>query len=155
MQERTSLPAVAVPGAFAGLAGATLIDLYLILTLVVAAHLATVPSFYQYVASGALGKAAYTTAAAVPLGVAVHFAVGLAWGIGYAYVAARTPQVRERPLLSGTVFGLLVMIAMQFVEVAANIYALPNTLLFLNGVVAHVVFFGVPVAYIVRSRLPA
>ena len=132
-----------------------LIDAYLLLTLVVAGHLATVAGFFQYIASGALGKAAYATPGAIALGIAVHFVVAIAWGIGYAYVAAKTPQVRERPLLSGTVFGILVMVSMQFVEVAANIYVLPNTVLFFNGIIAHVVFFGLPIAYIVKRRLGA
>ena len=154
MQDRISpFPALAIPGAIAGLAGAVLIDAYLLLTLVVAGHLTTVPGFYQYVASGALGKAAYGVPSAVALGIAVHFVVAIAWGIGYAYVATRSPQLLARPLLSGTVFGILVMISMQFVEVAANIYVLPNTVLFFNGVIAHVVFFGIPIAYIVGRRL--
>lgn len=156
MQDRTSrLPALAIPGAIAGLAGAVLIDIYLLVTLVAVGHLTTVAGFYQFVASGALGKAAYGNPNATLLGIAVHFAVGIGWGIGYAYIAARTPQLRSQPAISGVVFGLLVMLAMQFVEVAANIYVLPNTVLFFNGVIAHVVFFGLPVAYIVRGRLPA
>ena len=156
MQDRISpFPAIAIPGAIAGLVGAVLIDAYLLLTLVVAGHVATVAGFYEYVASGALGKAAYATPGAVALGIAVHFVVAIAWGVGYAYVAARTPQVLARPFLSGTVFGILVMVAMQFVEVAANIYVLPNTVLFFNGIIAHVVFFGFPVAYIVGRRLGA
>jgi len=156
MQNRiSSFPALAIPGVIAGSIGAVLIDIYLILTLAVAGHMTTVTGLYQFVASGLLGKAAYGNPGAVMLGVAVHFAVGIAWGIGYAYVAARTSQVRQRPAISGVVFGLLVMVAMQLVEVAAGIYTLPNTLLFFNGVVAHVACFGLPVAYIVRSRLPA
>jgi len=156
MQDRIlPFPALAVPGAIAGLVGAVLIDAYLLFTLVVAGHLVTVSGFYQYVASGALGKAAYATPGSVALGIAVHVVVAIAWGIGYAYVAARTPQVLSRPLLSGTVFGILVMVSMQLVEVAANIYVLPNTVLFFNGIIAHVVFFGLPVAYIVERRLGA
>ncbi|GAC1301278.1 MAG: hypothetical protein NVSMB19_09200 [Vulcanimicrobiaceae bacterium] len=156
MQQRTlSLGALALPGAIAGLAGAILIDIYLVVTLVLVAHVASITSFYQYVASGALGPAAYANPANAYLGFAVHLAVGIAWGIGYAYVAARTPQVRDRPLLSGTVFGLVVMIAMQLVEVAGRIYVLPDAPAFANGAVAHVVFYGIPVAAIVKARLPA
>ncbi|GAC1444832.1 MAG: hypothetical protein PVSMB8_08560 [Vulcanimicrobiaceae bacterium] len=142
-------------GAIAGFVGAVLIDLYLLITLVAVARVATVAGFYQYVASGALGKTAYANPNAVLLGVVLHVAVGIAWAIGYAYVAARTPQVRERPAISGAVFGILVMIAMQLIEVYANIYVLPNSALFFNGIVAHVVFYGWPVAYLVRRNLPA
>ncbi len=153
MQQRTlSLRALAIPGAIAGLAGAFAIDLYLVITLVLVAHVASLTTFYQYVASGALGPAAYTSVTNAYLGVAIHLAVGVGWAIGYAYVAARTPQVRDRPLLSGAVFGLVVMIAMQLVEVAGRIYILPDTLAFFNGVVAHVFFYGIPVAAIVKAR---
>jgi hypothetical protein len=47
-------------GIYAGLAGAVLIDAYLIVTVVVLTHAATLDAFYRYVASAALGKAAYT-----------------------------------------------------------------------------------------------
>jgi FtsH-binding integral membrane protein len=123
------------------------------LTVVIVAHDTSATGFYQFVASGVLGKAAYAEPTAAYFGVALHAVVGIAWGIGYAYVAARTPQVRDRPLVSGIAFGVVVMIAMQFVEVAANIYRLPDTFSLFNSFVAHVAFFGLPVAYIVAKRL--
>jgi len=46
-----------------------------------------------------------------------------------------------------------VMLAMQLVEVAANIYTLPDTFGLANALVAHIVFFGIPVAYVARARL--
>lgn len=146
---------ILVPGAIAGFAGAILIDIYLVVTLVFVAHVATITSFFQFVASGALGPSAYANPSTVYLGAAVHFAVGIGWAIGYAYVAARTPWVRGRPLISGTVFGLVVMIAMQLVEVIGKIYVLPNSVAFLNTAIAHTLFFGIPVAAIVKARLPA
>lgn len=154
MQQRTlSFGAIARPGIVAGFVGGVLIDAYLLLTIVAATHETTVAGFYQFVASGALGKAAYGSPSAVFVGVALHFVVSMAWGVGYAYVAARTPQVRERPMISGIAFGVVVMIAMQFVEVAANVYRLPDTFALFNSFVAHVAFFGIPVAYIVSKRL--
>ena len=156
VQQRIStLRALALPGAIAGIAGAVLIDIYLIVTLVLIAHVASVTSFYQFVASGALGPAAYANSSNVALGVGIHVLVSIGWGIGYAYVAATTPWVRDRPLLSGAVFGLVVMIAMQLVEVVGKIYVLPNSLAFFNGAIAHALFFGIPVAAIVKARLPA
>jgi hypothetical protein len=152
--QRGTLPlrAVLVPGAAAGLAGAVLIDAYLIVTVALAEHVGIVP-FYQYVASGAIGKAAYAGTGGALLGAAIHLVVSLAWGIGYAFVAQSTPQVRAQPLVSGAVFGVVVMLAMQLVAVAANIYRLPDTLSLANALVAHVVFFGIPVAYVVTRGL--
>lgn len=152
MQQRLlRLPAFAGPGIVAGLTGAVLIDAYLLLTVVAAARATSLAGFYEFVASGALGSAAYAVPSAVYLGVVLHLAIGVAWGVGYAYVATRTPHVRARPLVSGIAFGFVVMISMQFVEVAANIYRLPDAFSLFNGAVAHVAFFGLPVAYIVRA----
>ncbi len=147
------MPAVVVAGVTAGLAGAVIVDVYLIVVLVVLLHSMSVPALYQFVASGAIGKGAYSLPAAVYLGIALHVAVSLAWAVGYAYVAAQTPQVLRRPLLSGTAFGFVVMLAMQLVEVAAGIYTLPTTGSLANEILAHTVFFGIPVAYIVTRRL--
>jgi hypothetical protein len=147
------MPTVVVAGITAGVAGAVIVDAYLIVVFVAILHSASIGSFYQFVASGAIGKAAYAEPAAAYLGITVHVLVSLAWGIGYAYVAARTPQVLGRPLLSGVAFGFVVMLAMQLVEVAAGIYTLPTTASLGNDIVAHTAFFGVPVAYVVSSRL--
>ncbi len=156
MQERTAPAGRWLRGGIvAGLTGAILIDAYLIVTVVYLFHAATLETFYRYVASAALGKAAYTAPAAVLLGIALHVLISLAWSLGYAYLAARTPQIRARPLLSGVSFGIFVMISMQLGEVLTNIYLLPNSFTLLNAFVAHVFFFGLPVAYIVKRLEPA
>ncbi len=136
-------------GLVAGLVGAILIDAYLLIVVVGVAPATSVSAFYQYVASAAIGPSAYARPVGVPLGVTVHLLVSLAWGVGYAYVAARTATIRRRPLLSGVVFGIVVMIAMQIVEVAANVYHAPDSFTLGNAFVAHVAFFGVPIAYLV------
>ena len=145
-------PSVVVSGLVAGAVGAVTVDAYLLVVLVGVSHAVTVEGFYRFVASGALGKAAYTDPNAVWLGVGVHALVSLAWGVGYAYAAARAPQLDARPITSGIVFGIVVMIAMQLVEVAANIYTLPTTFALLNSFVAHTLFFGIPVAWVARLR---
>ena len=137
-------------GLMAGLAGAILIGLYLIVTIVFVLHAGTADGVLRYVATGALGKAADTAPGAAALGAVLHVAIGIAWGVGYAYIAARTPQVRARPLTSGTVFGIVVLLWMQFVEIAANIYMLPTSLELLNLFIAHTLFFGIPVALVLR-----
>lgn len=136
-------------GLIAGLASAVSIGAYLLVTAVYVFHAATISTFFRYVASAALGKVAYTAPEAVPLGVALHVLISIGWCLGYAYLAARTPQIRSRPLVSGIAFGIFVMIAMQLGEVLTNIYTLPNSFTLLNAFIGHVVFFGIPVAYIV------
>jgi uncharacterized membrane protein (DUF485 family) len=85
----------------------------------------------------------------VAIGIALHVLISVAWSLGYAYLAAQTPQMLARPLISGVAFGIFVMISMQLGEVLTNIYALPNSYTLLNAFIAHVFFFGIPVAYIV------
>jgi len=142
-----------VPGLLAGAAGGVLIDVYLLIVLVAIAHVVSVGGFYQYVASSLIGRDAYADPNTAWLGLALHIVASLAWGIGYALLAAQTEQIRSRPIVSGTVFGIVVMLAMQLVEVAANIYTLPDTFGLVNALVAHIVFFGIPVAYVANARL--
>jgi hypothetical protein len=141
-------PRIARAGILGGLAGAVTIDLYMLGIFVFLAHTATLTSFYQYVASGAIGKAAYGNPSFAWLGLGLHVAVSLGWGLGFAYIATRTPQVLARPLVSGIVFGLIVMLSMALVEFAAAIWAFPTLATFENGVIAHTLFFGVPVAFV-------
>jgi hypothetical protein len=156
MEERAVVPGAFIRGGIvAGLAGAVSLGAYLLLTVVYVFHAATPATFFRYIASAALGKAAYAAPGAVALGIAIHVFIAVGWTLGYAYVAAQNPQVRLRPLISGSVFGIFVMIAMQLGEVLANIYALPDSFTLLNQFVAHVVFFGIPIAYIVRRFEPA
>ncbi len=132
-----------------------MIDAYLLVTVVLVGHAATLEGFYQFVASGAIGPAAYAEGSTgALLGLAVHVAVSLSWGVGYAYAAAQTPQVRSRPIVSGIAYGILVMLAMQLVEVAANIYKIPGPALWFNTLVAHTLFFGLPVALVVSRTTP-
>ena len=156
MQQR-AIPAAGTlrAGLVAGAVGAILIDAYLLAVIVGIAHATGVDGFYRYVASGAIGPSAYTSPSGVALGIALHALVSLGWGVGYAYVAARTPQVRSHPLVSGVVFGIVVLIAMQIVEVAANVFHAPDTAALVNGFVAHVAFFGLPIAYVVNRLEPA
>ena len=142
-----------VPGLLAGAVGGILIDVYLLLVLVAIAHAVSLVGFYQFVASSLIGRDAYADPNTAWLGLLLHITASLAWGVGYAALAAQNEQIRSRPIVSGTVFGIVVMLAMQLVEVAANIYTLPDTFVLANALVAHIVFFGIPVAYVARARL--
>lgn len=154
MREATvSVPGIARAGILAGLLGAVSIDAYLLTIYVAVSHSLTVAQFYQYVASGAVGKAASASEAFVGLGVAVHLTVSLGWGIGFAYLAARTPQLLTRPLVSGLVYGLVVLMSMWLVEFAAGIWHFPTIASVEQDVVAHCLFYGLPVAYVVSRTL--
>jgi hypothetical protein len=108
----------------------------------------TLAGLFQFDASALVGKAAYASGAYVALGVVLHFVVAIGWAAGYAWSAERQRQLVTRPLFSGAVFGIIVYFAMQFMLFAANVYQNPSPLEFDVGIVAHAVFYGIPVALI-------
>lgn len=154
MREATaSVPGIARAGILAGLAGAVLIDIYLLAIYVVLGHAYTMTQFYQFVASGAVGPAAYTAASYAWLGALLHVLVSIGWGIGFAYLATRTPQLIARPAVSGVVYGVVVMLSMWLVEFAAAIWRFPSLASFEHDLVSHTLFFGLPVAFVVARTL--
>lgn len=132
----------------AGIIGGILIDLFLFFM-----H-APFPGVYQYIASVLVGKAAFSSTAYIWLGVVIHFGVAIGWAILYAYVANRM-HVLHRWTVGGLVFGIIVMIVMEIIQLVAKI-AQPITVR--SGIVAliaHVAFYGWPVAWFVgRSVRP-
>jgi hypothetical protein len=140
------------PGLLAGLVGAILVDAY-ILTVGAITHQLTAVQLYTFVASALLGKSAYTLPQAVWIGIAIHLGVSFGWGLGYAYGAESAPQLVTRPLVSGIVFGLFVYLCMQIALALIGIWHAPSASDAFTGIVAHVIFFGLPVAYVVANRM--
>lgn len=133
----------------AGLAGGVIIDAYLWLTTLLPTH-TPITSMWQFVASTAFGKGAFADPAYAWAGLAIHLLVGTGWGIGYAYVAATRPSIVARWAVAGIVYGIVVYVIMSIILLADNNFTYPPTIdAFLNAVIAHALFFGVPVAFIV------
>ncbi len=115
----------------------------------------TLGGLFAFDASALVGKAAYTGAGYVALGAVLHFLVAIGWAAGYAIVAERQAQLVRRPLISGAAFGAIVYFAMQLVLVAANLYELPTPSGLGVALLAHLAFYGLPVALIIaRAQLP-
>lgn len=74
-------------------------------------------------------------------------------GIGYAYTALSSPQLVTRPVVSGIVFGVFVYLVMEIVTALIGILRAPSVGAVFTNLVAHVIFFGLPVAYVVAERL--
>jgi hypothetical protein len=143
------------PGALAGIAGGVTIDAYL---LVVGAltHALSPERLYTFIASALVGQAASALPGMFWLGVALHAAISIAWGVGFAYAAVTTPQITARPYFSGIVFGFVVFVVMQLMMALAGIVTrIPSPGEVLMGIVAHTLFFGIPVALVVTRRLGA
>jgi uncharacterized membrane protein YagU involved in acid resistance len=110
---------------------------------------------FTFDASTLVGKAAYGAPSFVALGIVLHVLVSVGWAIGYAVIAQRQAQLVDRPLLSGAAFGLVVYFAMQLVIVAADLYHIPTPGELGIALLAHMGFYGIPVALIVaRSQSP-
>ena len=132
-------------GVIAGAVGGILLDLWLYATLMIPQH-ATLPQNWTFIASTALGKSAFTNPLAPWIGLVMHFCVAIGWAIGYAYLAETRAGINRNYITSGIFFGIVVMVAMQMVLMAANAYHMPTVREFVLNVIGHVVFYGIPVA---------
>jgi hypothetical protein len=147
---RVSWSRIFVQALVAGIAGAILIDLYLWVTTLLPHH-AGIGVIWRFIASTVLGKSALTAPGSALIGACIHLIVSLGWAGGYAYIATAHPATTQRWLVAGIVYGLVVYTIMQVILLADNNFTYPPTPnAFLNALVAHAVFFGLPVAYIVH-----
>jgi uncharacterized membrane protein YagU involved in acid resistance len=143
-----------VAGLIAGIAGGILIDLFLFAVQLAGGTPAEkLAGNFAFIAATLLGLGAYANPAAVPLGIVLHFGVAAGWALGYVYLVRTQPQLLTRPLISGAGFGLMVYIFMQIIILTAGQYHRPDPGTLLTQLVAHIVFFGIPVALIVSRML--
>ena len=142
---------IIVRGLIAGIIGGILIDAFLyVATLMPLGQ--PITAIWQFVASTALGKGAFADPNSAWIGLCMHFATSIAWGIAFSYVAHTRPYVPQHPYVSGIVYGIIVMIIMQIVLMVAKSWATPNVSTFLIQLIAHTVFFGLPVSlYVSRA----
>lgn len=132
----------------AGIIGGILIDAFLILT-----HMASFPGIYQFVASGVVGSVAFSSPNYIWLGVVLHLVISIVWALIYGYVAV-AGKFTQRWLVGGIVLGIVVMIGMTIVQMLAHLApaAAPSLSTLGMLLIAHVVFYGLPVAgYIARA----
>jgi hypothetical protein len=151
---RISWNVILIQAIVAGIAGAVSIDLYLWATTLLPQH-AGILTMWQWIASTALGKTALINPAYAAAGAAMHAVVSVGWAGGYAYIAATRPATTRRWVVSGLAYGLIVYTLMQVILLADNNFTYPPTPNdFVNALIAHAAFFGLPVAYVVRRLHP-
>lgn len=128
-----------------GLLAGVIVDAFLFAT-----GILTWPRSYNVIASALVGKAAFTSSAFVPLGISIHFAISAAWGALFGLAAQRYGRVARHPFISGLTFGVIVMIVMQMLLAAVGLFRPPQSAgQVMVDIVAHTVFFGVPIAWYV------
>lgn len=136
---------LAYDGIMAGIIAGFVVDAFLFAT-----GTLTWPRSYNFIASALVGKAAFGSSAYVPLGIAIHFAISAAWGAFFGLIAQRYRQLLARPFVSGLAFGVVVLIAMQLLLAAAGMWRAPQSASqVIVELLAHTIFFGVPVTWYV------
>lgn len=120
-------------------------------------HGATVPGILQFIASGLIGKAAFTGGTAtVALGLIVHFGLTTAMAAVFVVFTTKVPLALARPWLFGCGFGVLAYVAMNFLIVPHSAVAgwkLPEGWGIVSGLLAHCMFVGAPIAHISKHFL--
>ena len=118
----------------------------------------TPPRILQNIASHLIGRSAFTGGTATALlGLGLHYLIAACWITGFVLVAPHLPLLYRRPILCGTLYGLLIYVVMNYL-------VLPHTrnptmpthdpINLLNAVLALVIFMGVTVAVLNRSLAP-
>ena len=147
-----ALRAQLTAGIVAGLVGEILIDAFLIGVQIAAGAppAGTITGTFAHVASVALGPRANDLPAAPLIGALLHFGISIGWAFGYVYLLRTRPLLLAQPWLSGAGFGLVVYVFMQILLLGAHAFVWPPTpTAFVNQILAHMLFFGVPVAYVI------
>jgi len=151
---RFSWGRVAAQALLAGLAGAVVFDCYLWATTLLP-HGESISGLWQWIASTVLGKSALVDPGSAAIGAALHVVVSIGWAAGYVYIAVAHPASTRRWLVAGIVYGLIVYTIMQVILLADGNFIYPPTPnAFINDLLAHTLFFGVPVAIVVRALQP-
>ena len=141
----------------AGVTGAILIDLYLWVTEALLMHRTTALTIFQWDASNFLGPSAFQAGVGVALfGCLLHLIMSLIWGAIYTLATFRVRALAKNWLVSGAIFGVIVRLVMAHLIVPLGRATMPlaHGLYLVNLYVAHILFFGIPVAWVI-SRAPA
>jgi len=71
---------------------------------------------FRYIASGLVGPSAFHGGAGtIALGVAIHYAIAIAWTALYSFAAPHWRVLVRRPVVCGLLYGALVYVVMNFV----------------------------------------
>jgi hypothetical protein len=113
---------------------------------------------FQYIASGLIGLKDFQDGLeSVVLGVAIHYTIALIW-TGVFYAASRKLAIlSRRPVFSGLVYGGAIYLFMNFIILPLSGVPHPRSAITLasriNGVLALLLFIGLPISLLVRRSL--
>jgi hypothetical protein len=102
------------------------------------------------IAAGVLGRDARAGGAWVPaLGALLHYFISCAAAAFYYRASVLLPVLRKRPVVSGIAYGGAFYLLMTFVIVPLSAASGKETLTW-NGLFAHTILFGLPIALVTR-----
>ncbi|WP_457424487.1 hypothetical protein [Roseateles sp. P5_E7] len=118
---------------------------------------ATPEGILKYIASGVLGAAAMQGGVGMAgLGLLFHFALTTGMAAVFLAAALKLPALAARPWLWGSVYGVLTWVAMVYVIVPLSAvpgWKLPQGWNIVSGLLAHIFYVGVPIAFITQYGL--
>lgn len=113
----------------------------------------------QYIASGALGNAAFQGGVATALlGVLFHLVISFAIAAVFILSAERIPPLRRYPIASALLYGFGAFIVMNLIVVplsAAPPLPTPTTPWLIEAVIEHILMIGLPLGILVRRKANA
>ena len=108
----------------------------------------------QSIASGVLGRAAYSGGAAtVLLGIAFHLLISIVAALLYVLAAERWAWLRQHAWLAGIAYGAVVFGVMRWIVVPLSAVAYKQSTdwsMFAISLTVHIVGFGIPIALLDR-----
>jgi uncharacterized membrane protein YagU involved in acid resistance len=108
----------------------------------------------QYIASGLLGAAAFSGGLATAgLGALIHYGIALVVAAIYLLAVRSIPALRSHWALVGLLYGAAVYLVMTYGVLPHSAVA-PSPVTpaaFLNGILGHALFVGLPIAQILRK----
>jgi len=111
----------------------------------------------QVVASGALGKAAFTGGMpAAAFGLACHFALSFVWMAIFFFAARRMPALARKPLPAAVGYGLLVFFTMRLIVLPLSAFPRPvtfNAFSWGMDILSHIFLFSLPIVWATRKVL--
>lgn len=145
----------------AAITGLITITIYLVVERAIAERLSVVQALQQLLqwdASNGYGPAAFEGGWPMALiGLAMDFVVSLAWAVAFTALYVNAPAVRRNVVLTGLLFGAVVMVVMIYAIVpTGHATRMHSTVAHvINVLVAHTIFFGFPLALTVDAVLKA
>lgn len=128
----------------AGVIGGILVDTFLALVM----HKSPL-DIWQFVASTLVGPVAFTTPLYAILGGAMHFTISIVWALIYLYAFGAIGQLKNW-IVGAIVWGIVVDAAMNGL-LAIKIGA-PFVPAFTQGLIAHIVFYALPVTWFISRK---